>query len=174
MAMPLELTAQLAAFLARGGSVLLLILALSVLMWALILERYWFLFVTHPRRLQRGVREWEARADRSSWYARRIREGLIAESSIALRESLLPIRVIAMVLPMLGLLGTVAGMIQTFDVITVFGMTNTRGMAAGVSQALLTTLAGLVTSLSGLYFISNLEHRAELETRKAADTLAYH
>jgi biopolymer transport protein ExbB len=164
---------SLLTFLESGGTVLALILALSVLMWALILERYWFVWFVHPRRVHAALMDWRARPDRGSWYARRVREGLIAELSGTLQQNLLPIRVMTGVLPLLGLFGTVAGMIHTFDVIAYFGMSNTRGLAGGISQALLTTLAGLVTSLSGLYFISNLEHRAELEARKAADALIY-
>ena len=70
------------------------------------------------------------------------------------------------ILPLLGLLGTVSGMIKVFDVITVFGTGNTRGMASGISEALVTTMAGLFTALSGLYFVANLEHRAEEMARK--------
>ena len=53
-------------------------------------------------------------------------------------------------------------MIQTFDVITVFGNGNARGLAGGISVALLTTMSGLVTALSGLYFSANLNERVRL------------
>ena len=59
-----------------------------------------------------------------------------------------------------------SGMIKVFDVITVFGTGNTRGMASGISEALVTTMAGLFTALTGLYFVSNLESRAEDMARK--------
>jgi biopolymer transport protein ExbB len=65
------------------------------------------------------------------------------------------------ILPLLGLLGTVSGMIKVFEVITVFGTGNTRGMASGISEALVTTMAGLFTALSGLYFVSDLENRSQ-------------
>jgi len=75
------------------------------------------------------------------------------------------IRTLTSVLPLVGLLGTVSGMIKVFQVITIFGTGNTRGMAAGIAEALLTTMAGLLTALSGLYFVSNLENRAERSER---------
>ena len=56
-------------------------------------------------------------------------------------------------------------MIKVFDVITVFGTGNTRGMASGISEALVTTMAGLFTALSGLYFVSDLERRADEQAR---------
>jgi biopolymer transport protein ExbB len=52
--------------------------------------------------------------------------------------------------PLLGLLGTVTGMIGTFDIIAVHGTGNARGLASGISVALITTQAGLVTSVPGL------------------------
>ena len=72
---------------------------------------------------------------------------------------------------MLGLLGTVDGMIQTFDVLTVFGTGNARGMAGGISIALITTMAGLLTALSGLYFSTELETRVAREVDLMSDQL---
>ncbi len=83
-----------------------------------------------------------------------------------MRRYLLPISTLTGALPLLGLLGTVSGMIDTFDVMTVFGNSNVRGMAGGISQALFTTMAGLLTALSGFYFSANLESRARAEERR--------
>lgn len=168
-----EFIQQLLAFAERGGFVLWAIFLLSVLMWSLIVERYWYLRAVQPRRLRAFSRRWEARSDRSSWYARRIREGMIAEAGTSLDRFLLPIEALTMILPMLGLLGTVDGMIDMFDVISVFGTGNARGIADGVAHAMLTTMAGLVTALSGLCFIVDLKRRTQLETGKVADALVF-
>jgi biopolymer transport protein ExbB len=72
---------------------------------------------------------------------------------------------------MLGLLGTVDGMIQTFDVMTVFGTGNVRGMAGGISVALITTMGGLLTALSGLYFTTQIEERVNRQVHNVADAL---
>lgn len=157
--------------LEKGGIVLWLILMASLLMWMLIIERYYFLLMLHPLRLQQFLRQWQQRQDRQSWYAQRIREGMVAELSISLYRFLLLIKTLAAVLPMLGLLGTVMGMIQVFDVMTVFGTGNVRGFAGGISVALITTMAGLVTALSGLYLSANLEHRAQRAVEHARDSL---
>jgi biopolymer transport protein ExbB len=157
--------------LEQGGEVLWLILIVSLLMWVLIIERYYFLLVLHPAHLQQLIEAWQQRPERRSWYAQRIREGMIAEVSSHLRRFLLPIKTLTAVLPMLGLLGTVIGMIQVFDVMTVFGTGNTRGFAGGISVALITTMAGLVTALSGLYFSANLEHRVTRTIEQAMDLL---
>ncbi|MGH8272653.1 MAG: MotA/TolQ/ExbB proton channel family protein [Gammaproteobacteria bacterium] len=71
------------------------------------------------------------------------------------------IKLIAAVGPLLGLLGTVVGMVQTFTAITLFGTGNPKIMAAGISEALVTTVEGLVTAipLTILYSFINARSR---------------
>jgi biopolymer transport protein ExbB len=154
--------------LESGGLVLWAILIASVVMWTMIIERYFFVYFIHPILINRALVTWQERADRQSWYAQKIRQGMISESSVSLKQYLMSIRTLIAALPMLGLLGTVDGMIQTFDVLTVFGTGNARGMAGGISVALITTMGGLLAALSGMYFSTQLEQRV----RRAEDTLA--
>ncbi|HDY85152.1 hypothetical protein LCGC14_0677630 [marine sediment metagenome] len=154
--------------LESGGAVLWVILIASVIMWTMIIERYFFMYFVYPSHIKKSLTIWQARSDRQSWYAHQIRQGLIAESSISLKQNLMSIRTLIAALPMLGLLGTVDGMIQTFDVLTVFGTGNARGMAGGISVALITTMGGLLAALSGMYFSTQLEQ----QVRRAEDALA--
>jgi biopolymer transport protein ExbB len=96
---------------------------------------------------------------------------MIAQARVSLKRYLMLIKTLTVALPMLGLLGTVDGMIQTFDVLTVFGTGNARGMAGGISIALITTMAGLLTALSGLYFSTELETRVAREVDLMSDQL---
>jgi biopolymer transport protein ExbB len=96
---------------------------------------------------------------------RRIR-ALVGELRAEATRNFNTLHALTAILPLLGLLGTVSGMIKVFDVINLFGSGNTRGMAAGISEALVTTMAGLLTALSGVYFVSNLENRAETMARE--------
>ncbi len=155
----------------QGGLVLISIMVISTIMWTFIIERYLYLYVIHPRQLKHHVDEWSQRTDQTSWIARSLREGLIGDISINLQKNLLLIQTLVTVLPLLGLLGTVTGMISTFEVMMVFGTGNARGMSSGISQALITTAAGLVTSLSGLYFSSQLQAQAQIEKNKITDLL---
>jgi len=61
------------------------------------------------------------------------------------------VKIIASVAPLMGLLGTVIGMIHTFDIISMYGNSNPVLMADGISEALLTTQAGLVVSFPLLF-----------------------
>lgn len=154
-----------------GGLVLWLILFASILMWTLIAERYLFVYRVHPQSVKNMVSEWQQRTDRQSWMALQIRAGMIAQVRASLKRYLMFIKTLTAALPMLGLLGTVDGMIQTFDVLTVFGTGNARGMAGGISVALITTMAGLLTALSGLYFSTELETRVSREVDLMSDQL---
>jgi len=76
------------------------------------------------------------------------------------------ISVLAGIAPLLGLLGTVMGMISTFEVISMYGTGNARALAGGISEALITTETGLVIAVPGLFFVSFLSRQSnELYTR---------
>ncbi len=163
---------QLGAFLQQGGTILYGIAALSCLMWLLILERYYCLLWQYPRFSQQAQSRWLARTEHGSWYAHRIRNGLLGEARHYLQKYLCLLRVLPQILLLLGLLGTVTGMISVFTVLNVVEA-NPRNLAAGISQALLTTLAGLVTTLPGIYFSSDLHKRMGWELQKLGDLLTF-
>jgi biopolymer transport protein ExbB len=160
-------------FFSKGGPVLTGVFALSIFLWILILERYYFLYQVYPKRLQAIVQQWQRRREHSSWYALKIRDGFLSEISIALKHNLIPIQALTGILPLLGLLGTVTGMITIFEVLNVFGNGNARGMAEGISRALLPTTAGLVTSIIGIYFSADLNKRAKTKELFAKDLLTH-
>ncbi|MHC4777797.1 MAG: MotA/TolQ/ExbB proton channel family protein [Planctomycetota bacterium] len=81
------------------------------------------------------------------------------------------IAVLASVAPLLGLLGTVTGMIETFDAITLFGTGNPRSLAEGISEALITTQAGLIVALPTLLAYNVLSRRTERFLRTSEDVL---
>jgi biopolymer transport protein ExbB len=89
---------------------------------------------------------------------------ILAQHALALRprlrEHLQLIAVLAAVAPLLGLLGTVLGMIETFEVIALFGTGNAKAMAGGISVALVTTQAGLLIAVPGLLVSAALARRA--------------
>ncbi len=158
-------------FLEAGGPVLVVILGVALVMWTLIIERYWFLRLTWPRLMRRVLAQWSARADRHSWHAHRIREALVSELALQLHRGLYLLRALVAVCPLLGLLGTVFGMVQVFETMAVSGSGNPRLMASGISMATIPTMAGMVVALSGLYFSARLRFHAEFYTQLAADRL---
>ena len=159
-------------FIAKGGPVLYGIGFLSLVMWTLILERMWFFFKDLPLMAAQENAQWHARTDCSSWSASKIRQACLSRHKQAAERNLSSIAILIAVCPMMGLLGTVTGMIHVFDVLAATGTGNARAMADGISQATIPTMAGLVVSLTGLYFHSRFKRLSNRAERKLADSLA--
>jgi biopolymer transport protein ExbB len=81
-----------------------------------------------------------------------------------LERALTTIRVISVVAPLLGLLGTVTGMIKTFQVITLFGTGDPKMMAAGIAEALVTTMLGLIVAIPLTFLHSLVSDRSKAVT----------
>jgi len=160
-------------FMARGGDVLTLIFVTTLAMWTLILERQWYYRIVYPRDARAVLEKWHARRDQVSWRAHQIRQLWISETSIDLKRSISLINTLVALCPLLGLLGTVTGMIEVFDVMAAAGNSNARAMASGVSKATIPTMAGMVAAISGLYFSVRLQRFARDEAEKLADQMTH-
>ena len=158
-------------FLLQGGQVLVAILIVTFFMWALIIERLMYWSGAHAGVAKQAQRAWSARSDHKSWYAHAVRERLISETVQEASRFNSVIRALVAVTPLLGLLGTVTGMVQVFDVMAVTGSSNARLMADGISKATIPTMAGLVASLSGLIFINAFDGNVAKATHKISDEL---
>jgi len=159
------------AFLETGGGVLLFIGGVTVVMWTLMLERFYYFYRIFPGAADEVQRKWDAREDHSSWNSHQIRRLLVSELRMELENGLPYIRVLVALCPLLGLLGTVTGMIEVFDVMAVAGSGNAKAMAGGVSKATIPTMAGMVAALSGLILSARLEQFAADEGERLADRL---
>lgn len=175
--------------LKAGGWVMVPLGILALLALLLIVERQWvFWRQSSPSRVVAEVmskareRQWapaQEAAERGSGLvcrvlsaALRARERGAAAMENAIQEQLLyeqprlskrlgGLAVLGAVAPLLGLLGTVTGIIQTFGIIKVFGNTNPGLMAGGISEALITTATGLVVAIPILLCHSYLNGRMD-------------
>lgn len=160
-------------FIELGGDVLWAIMAVLLVMWTLIIERFWYFYRVLPSRRRAVVAEWREREDNRSWYAGRIKEEMVSRLAGEMKANVRTIQTLIAICPLLGLLGTVTGMVAVFDVMAFFGTGNARAMASGVSQATVPTMAGMVAALSGVYFGSYLERKADVEAEALEDLLRY-
>jgi len=165
-------TERVLAFIEQGGDVQWAILLTTCVMWVLIVERCLYSLLPHRRRRQAALDAWFARSDRSSWYARQVRSMIISQLYHGLYAGIPMARTLVAICPLLGLLGTVVGMIHVFDVMNLSGNGNPRALAAGVSQATITTMAGMVAALSGVFITTQLERHASNERRRLEDALS--
>ena len=162
---------EIREFFEAGGPVLWGILMVTIIMWTLIIERFWFFQYLLPQKRVEIIDEWGSVNNKGDWFSMRMRDQMISEVSTETKRFLLTIETMMQILPLLGLLGTVVGMIKVFDVMTFFGTGNARLMASGVSQATIPTMAGLVAAISGLYFANLLKRKADDEIASIADQL---
>jgi biopolymer transport protein ExbB len=173
MTLLLELWDPVRDFIAGGGDVLWIVAAVLCLMWSLMIERYWYLYSVFPLVRKRIVARWMERTDTSSWYAHRIRDAWICEAAEQLNARVSMIKTLVAICPLIGLLGTVTGMIAVFEIMAVQGTGNPRLMASGISMATIPTMAGMVAALSGLFFSSNIEYRIRMARDSLIDSLPY-
>ncbi len=169
-----EIYANIADFIDLGGNVLYAIMLVLLLMWTFIIERLWYIKIVHRKKLRQAVAAWQSRVDTTSWYARQVRNQIISQVNADLSRNVLMVKTLIALCPLLGLLGTVTGMLHVFDVMAITGTGNARAMASGVSQATVPTMAGMVAALSGVYFGQRLEYWQVTETEKLEDLLQHH
>jgi len=158
-------------FMELGGPILRWIAVTIFLMWVLIVERLIY-FRSSMRAMSLEIHEaWESRNERRSWNAHQIRELMISRFDLATNKGINMIQTLVALCPLLGLMGTVTGMIKVFGVMAVSGSGNVRAMAAGVSQATVPTMAGMVGALSGVLLVTLLSRRAAREVEFLEDSL---
>ncbi len=165
-----------------GGFVMYPLLGVSTLMWALVVER----MITFHRLEFRDIGmdellRWQREREPLAWHQglrrqicfflqqnrsrsrclnRRLLDQCYLEFYPHIDRHITVIAVLATVSPLLGLLGTVTGMITTFDVIALFGTGTSRALAGGISEALITTQSGLLVSIPGIFASAVLALRA--------------
>ncbi|MDZ7737026.1 MAG: MotA/TolQ/ExbB proton channel family protein [Gammaproteobacteria bacterium] len=173
-----------------GGWVMLPILLCSVIAFAIIVERFWSLQRrrTAPRNLVNQIWQWARDGEldakrlqelrRNSPLGRILAAGLVnrrhdrdvMKESIEevgrhvaheLERFLNALGTIASISPLLGLLGTVLGMIKVFTVITTQGVGDASILASGIAEALITTAAGLMVAIPTLLFYRYFRGRVD-------------
>ncbi len=184
-------------YIAAGGVVMIPLLAVSIVMWILIVNRVFFFGRLNRKNMNREraaqyiregeipdpkeyrgvvallVTEFQMRRTGNIDVDRPILDETVMSVVSNLDRHLAVIGSLAKASPLLGLLGTVTGMIATFDIISVFGAGNARAMAAGISEALITTQTGLLVAIPGLYAYNWLTRRAENLKRRVASVGMY-
>lgn len=155
-----DLWYALGQFFQTGGWVLYPILLVSILMFALVLERLLYRFFSFPA----AKRMTMAALAQERLEVRRL--SIICQLDLALKSQFSLIKTLVMLCPLIGLLGTVTGMIQVFDSLALYGTGNPRLMAAGVASATFPTMTGMAVAVAGLLFYNRLQRWSDAERRQ--------
>ena len=166
-----EVLGALEQFFDYGGVVLYLIFFLAVVLWTLLIERLWYYMWEYPRHKDDVIRIWEERGDKESWEAHKVRDYLLSRLNQRFSQTLPLIKIGIALCPLFGLLGTVTGMIEVFDVMAVMGTTDARAMASGVSKATVPTMAGMFVAIVSLLAVARYESRIKAEIQHMAARL---
>jgi biopolymer transport protein ExbB len=184
-------------YIRAGGMVMVPLALVSLWMWMLIVDRALFFRrlyhknmnlktawhhirdnrMPDPARYRGAVSLLVARFMIRRSHDRALDRFILDETVLTLNRSLndylAVIGVLAAAAPLMGLLGTVTGMIGTFDILSVFGTGNAKGMAGGISEALITTQTGLLVAIPGLYMKGFLDRRARNLQQRVARAGCY-
>lgn len=146
-----------ATFINQGGYVLIVLFVVALYMWFLISERFYFYKFQLKDLIDNKHSNFLETKNDNPWIKNKVKKMFIAEVNSLKSKNINQIKGLVALCPLLGLLGTVTGMIEVFDVMAYTGTGNPRAMASGVSKATLPTMTGLVISISGLFAITVVE-----------------
>ena len=166
--------------LETGGGVMIPLIAVSVLMFFLIVKKYLELreFSRQDKSIAQIITTYNQPGFSAAIWQHEIMDRFLRERTFnetmdanileslrikqegRLNSDIKTVSVLAAIAPLLGLLGTVGGMISTFAVISQFGTGNAKALASGISEALITTQTGLIVAVPGLFLASYLNRKS--------------
>jgi biopolymer transport protein ExbB len=151
-------------FFDRGGPVIIVLFVLAIVMTTLLIERLLF-FISELKNLSDiSHKEVSSYKDVNAWILNKIKSKNISVINVAANRNLLLIQGLIALCPLLGLLGTVTGMIEVFDIMAITGTGNARAMASGIAKATLPTMTGLFISIVGLFLLTAIKSTIDKAT----------
>ena len=160
----------------RGGPVLYLLFGLTLLIFILLVDKYLFIFVQSKSWVKKKFVDFLNSNPPDSTKYKFVEATLISNVKRKTASNIKFLDGLIGMTPMIGLLGTVYGMIEVFEVLSFMGTGNPRAMSSGVAKATIPTMAGMVISLFGLYFRQDLNQRMDkivINLRESLKTEGY-
>ncbi|MGH8371844.1 MAG: MotA/TolQ/ExbB proton channel family protein [Gammaproteobacteria bacterium] len=154
-----------------GAVVLTLIFLLAAALWALIIERYWYFLFVHPEVLEKALQIWRRRASGPVFLARRARRHILSEVGAQMARSVTLIRSLLAVIFLLGLLGSLTGLMQVLGALTLEGSAGTHALAHAIAAAAIPVVTALAVVVTGVLFSQELAQRVIRESRLLRDQL---
>lgn len=155
---------------AAGGALWFVFLT-AVLLWALVIERYWYFAAVHPQVVEIASRRWKRWAGAEPRLAQRMRRHIVAGVEAQARQSVSLINSLLAVLLLTGLLGAVSGVMRVLQALPLGGFAAQVLIERGIAAAAVPAVAAGAVVLVTLFFSRTLEGRAVVEARLLADRL---
>ena len=148
-------------FFDRGGPVIVVLFILAIFMTTLLIERLIF-FVSELKNLANdAMTDINKNNISNTWIYEKVKLKNSSIISLKANKHILLIQGLIALCPLLGLLGTVTGMIEVFDIMAITGTGNARAMASGIARATLPTMSGLFISIVGLFMLTGIKSAIE-------------
>ena len=161
-------------FFDRGGPVIFILFVVAIIMITLLVERLIFFMNDLKKLSDERVSEVKEFSLDNKWIRNKIKLKNISILNSQSSKNLLMIQGLIALCPLLGLLGTVTGMIEVFDIMAITGTGNARAMASGIARATLPTMTGLFISIVGLFLLTAIKssiEKATLEVKHTIETI---
>ena len=155
-------------FLETGGEVLVLLVFVSILFWTLIIEKIIYHKIVYKTFSRKLKNHWRDHPQGETWENIQLKTAQVSELKITLFANVSTMQVLIALFPLLGLLGTITGMVNVFDSMSSLG-TNARAMASGISMATIPTMAGMLLAVLGLFAYTQLDTALQKKIRKLRD-----
>jgi biopolymer transport protein ExbB len=157
-------------YIDRGGVIVLILIGLNIVGVTIMLMKFFQLTFINSKKTKIIQKTLEKVSQVNSSFLHQIVQNSIQTQIKSLESGLNIVKIIAIISPLLGLLGTVIGVLSAFDNIAQNGLGQTSMFAGGISVALITTIAGLIVAIPHLmgynYFIGRID-KIELDIEQA-------
>ena len=161
----------LAELFDRGGPVLYILFVVTLFIWFIIFSKYLSTSYNNKNWIKNNFDTFSSGVNINRSNIHLFEESFLIHIKRVSTQKLKMLDGLIGLCPMLGLLGTVYGMIEVFEVLAVLGTGNPRAMSTGVAKATIPTMAGMTIALSGLFFKFDLANRVERYQEEARDFL---
>ena len=161
----------LAELFDRGGPVLYILFVVTLFIWFIIFSKYLSTSYNNKNWIKNNFDTFSSGVNINRSNIHLFEESFLIHIKRVSTQKLKMLDGLIGLCPMLGLLGTVYGMIEVFEVLAVLGTGNPRAMSTGVAKATIPTMAGMTIALSGLFFKFDLANRVERYQEEARNFL---
>jgi len=145
----------------RGGPVLYVLFFITLLIFYILIDKYNFLVFQSNEWRNNKLSEFKKEFPPETTDYKVVDRILLSSISRESKSNIKILQGLISMCPMIGLLGTVYGMIEVFEVLSFLGTGNPRAMSSGVAMATIPTMSGMVITLFGLYFYQDITGRID-------------